>query len=131
VGCWPIGRFLATSNGLGHLGENALEAPRWESQGECEATVLKGQPGTSDDPPMDRIVRYNPEPGTGPEALDAVPPGARFLTPREVAEITGLHVAVVRRAVDRGELRAHKLCSRLRIRQEDFQDWLERNIVRP
>jgi excisionase family DNA binding protein len=52
-----------------------------------------------------------------------------FLTPRDVAKITGLHVAVIRRAIDRGELRAHKLCSRLRIRQEDFEIWLHSNIV--
>ena len=66
--------------------------------------------------------------------LDDFDPRSRereFLSPQEVAQITGLHVAVVRRAVERGELRAHKLCSRLRIRREDFDDWLERSLVRP
>ena len=53
-----------------------------------------------------------------------------FLTPRQVAEMTGLHVAVVRRAIERGELRAYKLCSRLRIGRNDFEAWLERNVVR-
>lgn len=71
-----------------------------------------------------------------PLPLEVLPrhedPGRReFLSPREVAEITGLHVAVVRRAVERGELRAHKLCSRLRIRRDDFEDWLEENLVHP
>jgi len=56
-------------------------------------------------------------------------PSSQFLSPRDVADITGLHVAVVRRAIERGELRAHKLCSRLRIRQEDFEIWLDSNIV--
>lgn len=55
----------------------------------------------------------------------------RFLTPRDVAEITGLHVAVVRRAIERGELRAFKLCSRLRIRRQDFDAWVEQNVVAP
>ena len=55
----------------------------------------------------------------------------RFLTPSEVAEITGLHVAVVRRAIDRGDLKASKLCSRLRIRRADFNAWVEQNVVGP
>lgn len=55
----------------------------------------------------------------------------RFLTPRDVAEITGLHVAVVRRAIERGELKAFKLCSRLRIRRQDFDAWVEQNVVAP
>ena len=56
---------------------------------------------------------------------------SEFLTAQEVAEITNLHVAVVRRAIDRGDLRAYKLCSRLRIRREDYNDWIERNTVAP
>src|SRR3954465_13321944 len=52
-----------------------------------------------------------------------------FLTPREIATITGLHVAVVRRGIGRGELRAHKLCSRLRVRREDFDAWIASNVV--
>jgi len=55
----------------------------------------------------------------------------RFLTPQEVAQITGLHVAVVRRAIERGDLKASKLCSRLRIRRADFDAWVEQNVVGP
>jgi excisionase family DNA binding protein len=54
-----------------------------------------------------------------------------FLTPRQVADTVGLHPAVVRRAIDAGELRAYKLRSRLRIRRSDFERWVERSIVRP
>jgi excisionase family DNA binding protein len=54
-----------------------------------------------------------------------------FVTAQEVAEATNLHVAVVRRAIDRGDLRAYKLCSRLRIRRDDYHDWIERNTVAP
>jgi excisionase family DNA binding protein len=53
------------------------------------------------------------------------------VTAQEVAEATNLHVAVVRRAIDRGDLRAYKLCSRLRIRRDDYHDWIERNTVAP
>ena len=55
----------------------------------------------------------------------------QFLSPRQIADLTGLHVVVVRRAIDRGELRAHKLCSRLRIRREDFEAWVEQSRVTP
>lgn len=35
----------------------------------------------------------------------------------------------VYRAIERGELRAAKLCSRLRIRPEDLDAWIERNTL--
>ena len=73
----------------------------------------------------DKLARL-PDQGTK-HAKQAL--SSQFLSPRDVADITGLHVAVVRRAIERGELRAHKLCSRLRIRQEDFEIWLDSNIV--
>jgi excisionase family DNA binding protein len=56
--------------------------------------------------------------------------GAEFLSPRDIAEVTGLHVAVIRRAIERGEIRAHKLCSRIRVRRTEFESWLERSLVR-
>ncbi len=66
------------------------------------------------------------------EATSAIPGTRRdFVSVQEIAESTGLHVAVVRRAIARGELRAHKLCSRLRVRRHDFEAWLEHSRVKP
>jgi len=33
------------------------------------------------------------------------------------------------RAIERGDLRAAKLCSRLRVRPEDVEAWIERNTL--
>jgi excisionase family DNA binding protein len=67
-----------------------------------------------------------------PEAPDGSTRSQRdFLTPRQIADMTSLHVAVVRRAIERGELPAYKLCSRLRVSREDFDAWLEANRVAP
>jgi excisionase family DNA binding protein len=50
-----------------------------------------------------------------------------FYSPQEVAELVGLHAAVIRRAIDRSELRASKLCGKWRIRREDFEAWISEN----
>jgi excisionase family DNA binding protein len=54
-----------------------------------------------------------------------------LLTVGQVAALTGLSSRAVYGAVARGELRAIRVCSRLRIRQEWFDEWLERGIVQP
>jgi excisionase family DNA binding protein len=54
----------------------------------------------------------------------------RFLSPQEIADIVGLHPAVIRRVIDRGELRGHKLCGKWRVRRDEFDEWLDRNLVR-
>jgi excisionase family DNA binding protein len=56
----------------------------------------------------------------------------RLLTPAEVAERCRLGLKAIYAAIDRGELPASKICSRLRIRVEDVDAWvlnarLERN----
>jgi excisionase family DNA binding protein len=53
----------------------------------------------------------------------------RLLSPEEVARACGLSRRAVYRAIERGELPAARLCSRLRIRHEDLQRWIERNAV--
>jgi excisionase family DNA binding protein len=53
----------------------------------------------------------------------------RLLSPQQVADLTGLNVEVLRRAIRCGELRASKLCSRLRVHYDDYEAWLERNRV--
>lgn len=53
-----------------------------------------------------------------------------FLRPAEAAEEASLSTRAVYRAIQRGDLRASRLCSRLRIRRDDFDDWVARNAVR-
>ena len=43
----------------------------------------------------------------------------------------GLSPRAVYGAIERGELVASRLCSRLRIRPEDFADWVSGNRVTP
>ena len=50
--------------------------------------------------------------------------------PTEAADLAGLSTRAIYRAIQRGELRAVRLCSRLRIAREDFDDWVARAAVR-
>src|SRR3954453_17070837 len=54
---------------------------------------------------------------------------AAFLRPDEAAALAGLSKRAIYRAIERGELRAARLCSRLRIPQAAFDDWVERCAV--
>ena len=54
---------------------------------------------------------------------------ATFLRPSEVAELTGLSTRAIYRAIERGELGAARLCSRLRIPRAAFHEWVERCAV--
>ena len=60
-------------------------------------------------------------------------PDRCLLRPDEVAVLCGLSRKAVYRAIERGELRASKLCSRLRIVPEDIDHWIEANqlVKRP
>lgn len=53
----------------------------------------------------------------------------RLLAPDDVAAHCGLSRKAVYRAIERGELRAFRLCSRLRIRPDDVTAWLEASVV--
>jgi excisionase family DNA binding protein len=53
-----------------------------------------------------------------------------FLRPVEAAELAGLSTRTIYRAVERGDLRAARLCSRLRISRSDFDEWVARSAVR-
>jgi excisionase family DNA binding protein len=55
----------------------------------------------------------------------------RLFRPDEVAAMCGLSRKAVYRAIERGELRASKLCSRLRIAPEDIDFWIEANKIEP
>lgn len=54
-----------------------------------------------------------------------------LLTPEQVARRCGLSRRAVYRAIERGELPAVRLCSRLRILLGDFEAWLTANRVEP
>jgi len=55
----------------------------------------------------------------------------RLLTIPEVADMCGLSQKSIRRAIDRGDLPAMKLCSRLRISPDDVAAWYRGNLVVP
>lgn len=54
-----------------------------------------------------------------------------LLSPEQVAGRCGLSRKAVYRAIERGELRASRLCSRIRLRPEDVDSWIEVNAIEP
>jgi excisionase family DNA binding protein len=50
---------------------------------------------------------------------------ARYLTVAETARASGFSRQAVYRAIERGELTASIVCSRLRIHPDDFLTWME------
>jgi excisionase family DNA binding protein len=54
-----------------------------------------------------------------------------FKSPKEIARLCGLSPRAIYRAISRGELRASRLCGRLRCRTIDVEDWIEHNLVVP
>jgi excisionase family DNA binding protein len=58
-------------------------------------------------------------------------PADALLSPEQVARRCGLSRRAVYRAIDRGELRASRLCSRIRIRAEDVDAWVQENQIEP
>lgn len=53
-----------------------------------------------------------------------------FLRPAEAAALAGLSTRAIYRAIQRGELRAVRLCSRLRIPRDGFDEWIAGAAVR-
>jgi len=54
-----------------------------------------------------------------------------LLSVHEAAERVGLKHLALRRAIDRGELTASKLCGRVRIDPSELRRWIESNRVAP
>jgi excisionase family DNA binding protein len=54
-----------------------------------------------------------------------------FRAPEEVARQCGLSRRAVYRAIERGELRASRPCSRIRIRAADVKAWVEEDQIEP
>ena len=62
--------------------------------------------------------------------MSAPPVEPIFLSPREAAALAGLSTRAIYGAINRGELRAVRLCSRLRIPREEFEAWIASCAVR-
>jgi excisionase family DNA binding protein len=54
-----------------------------------------------------------------------------LLTIPEVHELCSLSEKTIRRAIDRGDLRAVKLCNRVRVAPGDLRAWIDKSAVRP
>ncbi len=52
-----------------------------------------------------------------------------LLSPEQVANACGLSRRAVYRAIARGELRAARLCHRLRVRPKDLETWISRQML--
>lgn len=57
-------------------------------------------------------------------AEDAHTDFEQLLSPEDVAHVCGLSRRAVYRAIARGELRAARLCHRLRVRPEELERWI-------
>ena len=55
----------------------------------------------------------------------------RYLTPRDAAERLVISERAVRNAISRGELRAVKVCRRVRIAERDFDAWVAGARIEP
>jgi excisionase family DNA binding protein len=55
----------------------------------------------------------------------------RFMSPREIAQVTGLSYHAVLRAIADGELRASKLRGRIIVRDEWFEAWVAQGVLSP
>jgi excisionase family DNA binding protein len=62
--------------------------------------------------------------------MSAPPVEPIFLRPREAAALAGLSTRAIYGAINRGELRAVRLCSRLRIPRDAFDAWVASCAVR-
>ena len=63
--------------------------------------------------------------------MSATEQEAMFLRPAEAAALAGLSTRAIYRAIQRGELSAVRLCSRVRIAREGSDQWVQRGVVRP
>ena len=56
---------------------------------------------------------------------------AEFLSKQQAGEIVGLNAKTVEREIQRGNLRAFKLASRVRIKRSDLDEWVARSALYP
>jgi excisionase family DNA binding protein len=55
----------------------------------------------------------------------------RMLSPDDVARVCGLSRRAVYRAIARGELRASRLCNRLRVQPAELERWIGERTTTP
>jgi excisionase family DNA binding protein len=60
---------------------------------------------------------------------EATGPFERLLSPEDVARVCGLSRRAVYRAIARGELRAARLCNRLRVQPAELERWIGERMV--
>ncbi len=63
------------------------------------------------------------------DELNHKPTPTQMLTPAQVERLTNLSRATVYRAIERGELRASRLCGRLRIEPGELEAWKQRSLI--
>lgn len=84
---------------------------------------------------MEDIERQPNEEGVISRARPSVPTMAHsdpvLLTVGQAASLSGFSNRAIYRAIARGELRAVRVCSRLRIPRGWFDAWIEGSVVRP
>ena len=80
------------------------------------------------------MSEHDPENQNEEVVADEKAPAAeerQLLTVAETAALSGLSDRAIYPAISRGELRAVRICSRLRVRRKWFDEWLERSVVQP
>jgi excisionase family DNA binding protein len=92
---------------------------------EAEAAHLTPPPRAA----MDRRGASSPESVTDRRRRRASPVSESLLSPDDVARRCGLSRKAVYRAVARGELRAARILSRLRIDPRDVEAWIRASVV--
>ena len=84
---------------------------------------------------MEDIERKPKEEGVSPRARPPLSTMAHsdpvLLTVGQAASLSGFSNRAIYRAISRGELRAVRVCSRLRIPRAWFDSWIEGSVVRP
>ena len=110
-------------------GALAAQSPEAARRAEFERNErLDGAPGGGTD-------RNSGREGVGEPARASVASmsdsSSVLLTVAEAAALAGFSNRAIYRAISRGELRAVRVCSRLRIPRRWFDEWIERSVVEP
>lgn len=52
-----------------------------------------------------------------------------FFSPKQIASRLSLDRKTIYRAIDRGELRAHRFGNAIRVSSNDLENWINRSVV--
>lgn len=117
-------------------GDGQLSLFEVGTDGQPQSTQANPPPTPAPIDRDDACQSVRPTRAAGGRAPDRGPPrsshvNGSLLSPEDVARRCGLSRKAVYRAVARGELRAARILSRLRIDPSDVEAWLRANIVDP